>query len=64
MKSSYFNIGGYEFSLFEIENCVLSKGCKTIYGDSVSFNDGDIRTKFTVDEFEKIYNYGVSIPTK
>jgi hypothetical protein len=64
MKNSYFNIGGYEFSLFEIETCVFNKGSRNIYSEGVSFSENDIRAKFKIDDFDKVYNYGLSLPTK
>lgn len=65
MKTSYYNIGGYEISLFEIENCILNKGTKNMYGQASSFRDSDIRTKFVLEEEQYPFvNFGISIPTK
>jgi hypothetical protein len=64
MKSSYYNIGGYEISLFEIENCILNNGNKNIYGEMATFRDSDIRAKFTLEEANPLINYGIALPPK
>lgn len=65
MKNAYFNIGGYELSLYEIENCILTQGLcsKSIYGEVPKFSDSDPRNILVIDKVQKYINYGISIPT-
>lgn len=66
MKSSYYNIGGYEISLYEIENCILRGGhtSKNIYGEIPQFNDRDPKNTLKLEKVEKYIFYGISYPTK
>ncbi len=66
MKNSYFNIGGYELSLFEIENTILkhNKGIKGMYGETCVFTDDDYRKKLIIKKKFGLIDYGISIPTR
>ncbi len=66
MKNSYFNIGGYELSLYEIENVILksNRGIKGVYGESCIFSDDDYRKKLIIHKELRLVDYGISIPTR
>jgi len=66
MKNSYYNIGGYELSLFEIENCILNnnKGTHRIYGESLIFIESDFRRKLLIEKENFLIDFGISIPTR
>jgi hypothetical protein len=66
LKNSYFNIGGYEVSLYEIENCILTNNTasQNIYGEVPLFKDDDKRKALKIEHIEKYTNYGISLPTK
>ncbi len=69
LKNSYFNIGGWKISLFEIQNCILiNKYCKFMYGEDTDFSFNDVRRKFKIDLNENKNNYlilfGIYLPTK
>jgi hypothetical protein len=69
LKNSYFNIGGWEISLFEIQNCILTnKYSKFMYGEDSGFSPTDVRKKFIIDLEENKNNYlllfGIYLPTK
>jgi hypothetical protein len=66
LKNSYFNIGGYDVSLYEIENCILTNNLasQNIYGEQPMLRDEEKRKVLLIDEIEKFTNYGISLPTK
>lgn len=69
LKNAYFNIGGYEVSLFEISNSILTNNncSKNIYGEEAKFNSSDFRRKLILEEKGekcKLINFGISLPTK
>jgi hypothetical protein len=66
LKNSYFNIGGYDISLYEIENCILTNNLAShnIYGETPMLKDEDKRKALQIDEIEKFTNYGIALPTK
>ena len=63
-KNSYFNIGGFNFSLQEIEmNIIGNKNkSKTFYEEMTSFPRGDSRNKFIIDNPVKYVNFGIYEP--
>ena len=63
-KNSYFNIGGFNFSLQEIEmNIIGNKNkSKTFYEEMTSFPRGDSRNKFKIDNPAKYVNFGIFEP--
>ena len=63
-KNSYFNIGGFNFSLQEIEmNIIGNKNkSKTFYEEMTSFPRGDSRNKFKIDNPVKYVNFGIYEP--
>ena len=63
-KNSYFNIGGFNFSLQEIEmNIIGNKNkSKTFYEEMTSFPRGDSRNKFKIDNTVKYVNFGIFEP--
>lgn len=65
-KNSYFYIGGYEVSLYEIENCILTNNLasQNIYGEVPVFKEDDKRKVLIIEGIDKYTNYGISIPTK
>ncbi len=80
LKNSYYNIGGYEVSLFEIENNILTqdKYTQEIYGETAKFSDskrflqvddniseGDDGTLTLTQNTLKIYRtFGITKPTQ
>ena len=62
LKNSYFSIGEYEISLYEIQTKILitSEVTKRIYGENVKF---DIPNFKKFEPFDNIIHYGISIPT-
>lgn len=65
LKNSHFNIGGYEVSLFEIENIILTNNIrKRIETDDTSFRGSDVRNKLIIEEYHYLINFGMSLPTK
>jgi hypothetical protein len=66
LKNSYFNIGGYDVSLYEIENCILTNNhaSQNIYGETPMLKEEDKRKALEIEEIEKFTNYGISLPTK
>lgn len=66
LKNSYYNIGGYEISLYEIQNCILTQGkySQNMYGEEVKFSETDPKSNLYIDSFEKYMIYGISLPTK
>ena len=63
-KNSYFNIGGFNFSLQEIETNILGNNnkAKNFYEEMSSFPKGDSRNKFKIDNVVKYANFGIFEP--
>ena len=63
-KNSYFNIGGFNFSLQEIEMNIIGNNnkLKTFYEEMTSFPRGDSRNKFKIDNVVKYINFGIFEP--
>ena len=63
-KNSYFNIGGFNFSLQEIEMNIIGNNnmSKTFYEEMTSFSRGDSRNKFKIDNVVKYVNFGIFEP--
>lgn len=66
IKNSYYNIGGYDVSLYEIDTCILrgSQTSKNIYGEVYRFPDSDPKSILLLEKIEKDIFYGISLPTK
>ncbi len=66
LKNSCFDIGGYEVSLYEIENCILKNSLisQNIYGEIPEFKSDDCRRKLVLENVDKITYYSISLPTK
>jgi hypothetical protein len=66
LKNSYFNIGGYDVSLYEIENCILTNNLasQNIYGETPMLRDEDKRKSLKIEDIDRFTNYGISVPTK
>ena len=62
LKNSYFSIGKFEISLYEIQTKILitSEVTKRIYGENIKY---DIPNFKKYEPFDNIINYGISIPT-
>jgi hypothetical protein len=65
LKNSYFCIGGYEMSLYEIENCILKNTFvyQNNYGAVPIFNGDDPRKVLVINNLPKYTSYGISLPT-
>ena len=63
-KNSYFNIGGTNFSLYEIETNILRNNymSKKLFSEMVDFPKGDSRNKFKIDNIIKYLNFAISEP--
>ena len=63
-KNSYFNIGGFNFSLQEIEMNIIGNNnkSKTFYEEMTSFAIGDSRNKYKIDNVIKYVNFGIFEP--
>ena len=63
-KNSFFNIGGHNFSLYEIENIILQNNymSKILFGDCIDFPKGDARNKFKIHYHIKYINFAISEP--
>ncbi len=63
-KNSYFNIGGTNFSLYEIETNILRNNymSKKLFSEMVDFPKGDSRNKFKIDNLIKYLNFAISEP--
>jgi len=66
LKNSCFDIGGFEVSLYEIENCILtnSLASQNIYGEIPIFKDDDRRQQLVLENVDKLTYYAISLPTK
>ncbi len=66
LKNSYFDIGGYEISLYEIENCLLTENEISFnrYGEHLHFKKDDYRSCLKINNIPTFTIYGISIPTK
>ena len=66
LKNSHFIIGGFELSLYEIENCILTNNLasENIYGEIRKFSEDDIRQELVLHDVERITYYAISLPTK
>ena len=62
LKNSYFSIGKFDISLYEIQTKILitSEVTKRIYGENIKY---DIPNFKKYEPFDNIINYGISIPT-
>lgn len=65
LKNSFFNIGGYEISLYEIENCILRNKTTSfiLYGETIHFTKDDKRNKLKFNTSNKYIEFCISIPT-
>jgi hypothetical protein len=63
-KNSYFNIGGINFSLYEIETNILRNNymSKKLFSEIIDFPKGDSRNKFKIDNIIKYLNFAISEP--
>ena len=63
-KNSFFNIGGFNFSLQEIEMNIIGNNnkSKTYYEELPSFPRGDSRNNFKIDNVVKYVNFGIFEP--
>ena len=63
-KNSYFNIGGINFSLYEIETNILRNNymSKKLFSEIIDFPKGDSRNKFKIDNIIKYINFAISEP--
>ena len=63
LKNSYYNIGGFEISLYEIENCIITKGINTfnIYGELYSISDN--KKSLILNDSYNYISYTLSLPT-
>ena len=66
LKNTFFNIGGFELSLYEIENCLLRSQLATevLYGETFDFAKGDKRKELKMKELPEFVQFCMSIPTK
>ena len=64
-KNSYFNIGGLNFSLYEIETTILRNNymSKKLFSEIIDFPKGDSRNKFKLDNIIKYLNFAISEPS-
>ena len=63
-KNSFFNIGGHNFSLYEIENIILQNNymSKILFSECIDFPKGDARNKFKIPYHIKYINFAISEP--
>ena len=63
-KNSYFNIGGINFSLYEIETNILKNNymAKKLFSEIVDFPKGDSRNKFKINKIIKYINFAIYEP--
>ena len=63
-KNSYFNLGGINFSLYEIETNILRNNymSKKLFSEIIDFPKGDSRNKFKLDNIIKYINFAISEP--
>ena len=63
-KNSYFNLGGFNFSLQDIEMNIIGNNnkSKTFYEEMTSFAIGDSRNKYKIDNVVKYVNFGIFEP--
>ena len=66
LKNSFFNIGGYEISLYEIENCILRSTSTSfiLYGEAISFPKEDKRNELKILFPNKYIEFCIYVPTK
>jgi len=68
LKNSYFNIGGINISLFEIENFVLTDGqySENVYGEKPKIHLNDPKYNLKIDSYlvDKFIRFGIFFPTK
>jgi hypothetical protein len=64
IKNTYFKIGGFIFSLYEIECVVLknTKVAKEVYGEIIHFKADDVRNNFIILSDYKYLPFCISIP--
>ena len=62
--NSYFNIGGINFSLYEIETNILRNNymAKKLFSEIIDFPKGDSRNKFKIENSIKYINFAISEP--
>ena len=62
--NSYFNIGGINFSLYEIETNILRNNymAKKLFSEIIDFPKGDSRNKFKIENNIKYLNFAISEP--
>ena len=65
-KNSFFNIGGYDISLYEIHNIILQNNqiTKELYGESIDFNLNDEKNDLKVNFTNKYLFFAISLPMK
>ena len=63
-KNAYFNLGGINFSLYEIETNILRNNymSKKLFSEIIDFPKGDSRNKFKLDNIIKYMNFAISEP--
>ena len=63
-KNAYFNLGGINFSLYEIETTILRNNymSKKLFSEIIDFPKGDSRNKFKLDNTIKYMNFAISEP--
>jgi hypothetical protein len=67
LKNCYFDIGGYEISLYEIENCILRNKIyfQSVYGEQpFKFGENDPRKNLALEKDNLLINFGIFYPTK
>ena len=63
-KNAYFNIGGINFSLYEIETNILRNNymAKKLFSEIIDFPKGDSRNKFKIEYDIRYLNFAISEP--
>ena len=63
-KNAYFNIGGINLSLYEIETNILRNNymAKKLFSEIIDFPKGDSRNKFKIEYDIKYLNFAISEP--
>ena len=63
-KNAYFNIGGINLSLYEIETNILRNNymAKKLFSEIIDFPKGDSRNKFKIEYNIKYLNFAISEP--
>lgn len=66
LKNSFFNVGGYELSLYEINNCILTDALYSInnYRQDISFKSTDTRVELKLTNPDPFIPFAMFIPTR